>query len=242
MQIIYLRLKIPLHNKLLYFFKGVSDLLSKFREPISSLTHLLGAFLSTIGLILLIKYSLDTTNVYNTVMLSVFGVSSILLYCASSTYHKSLSSKKTIKVLRRVDHSMIYILIAGTYTPICLIALKGAIGTFLFLGIWLLALIGILMKIVWFDAPRWLYTGFYILIGWLSIFAVVPIIKAVSIGGFMWLLAGGLFYTAGGIIYATKWPKINLKLFGFHEIFHIFIMLGSLCHYILMFKYIMYIN
>jgi hemolysin III len=217
-------------------------LLSKFREPISSLTHLVGAFLSLIGLILLIKYSLDTSNVYNTIILAVFGISSILLYSASSTYHKSLSSAKVIKVLRRVDHSMIYVLIAGTYTPICLIALKGTVGTFLFLGVWLLAFIGILLKIVWFDAPRWLYTGFYILMGWISVFAVVPIIRAISFGGFMWLLAGGLFYTIGGVIYATKWPKINLKLFGFHEIFHIFIMLGSLCHFVLMFKYIMYIN
>ena len=217
-------------------------MLSKFREPISSLTHLLGAFLSLIGLILLIKYSLDTSNVYNTITLAVFGVSSILLYSASSTYHQCLSSEKVIKVLRRVDHSMIYVLIAGTYTPICLIALKGRIGTFLFLGVWLLAFIGILLKIVWFDAPRWLYTGFYILMGWISVFAIVPIIRAVSIGGFIWLLAGGLFYTIGAVIYATKRPKINLKLFGFHEIFHIFIMLGSLCHYILMFKYIMYLN
>ena len=217
-------------------------MLSKFREPISSLTHLVGAILSTIGLILLIKYSLDTTNTYNTIILAVFGISSILLYCASSTYHKSLSSEKVVKILRRVDHSMIYVLIAGTYTPICLIALKGTIGTFLFLCIWLLAFIGIILKIVWFDAPRWLYTGFYILMGWISIFAIVPIIKAVSLGGFMWLLAGGFFYTVGGIIYATKRPKINLKLFGFHEIFHIFIMLGSVCHYILMFKYIMCIN
>jgi hemolysin III len=137
---------------------------------------------------------------------------------------------------------MIYVLIAGTYTPICLIALKGNIGTFLFLGIWLLAFIGILLKIIWFDAPRWLYTLFYILMGWISVFAIVPIIKAISLGGFMWLLAGGLFYTIGAIIYATKRPKINLKFFGFHEIFHIFIMLGSLCHFILMFKYIMYID
>ena len=217
-------------------------MLSKFREPISSLTHLLGAFLSLIGLILLIKYSLDVSNAYNTIILAVFGVSSILLYCASSTYHQCLSSEKVIKILRRVDHSMIYVLIAGTYTPICLIALKGRIGTFLFLGVWLLAFIGILLKIVWFDAPRWLYTGFYILMGWISVFAIVPIIRAVSLGGFMWLLAGGLFYTIGAVIYATKRPKINLKFFGFHEIFHIFIMLGSLCHYILMFKYIMYLN
>jgi hemolysin III len=217
-------------------------LLSKFREPISSLTHLLGAFLSAIGLILLIKYSLDKTNVYNAIILAVFGISSILLYSASSTYHKSTSSKKVIKVLRRVDHSMIYVLIAGTYTPICLIALKGTIGTLLFLVIWILALIGIVLKVVWFDAPRWLSTGFYILMGWISIIAIVPIIKAISLGGFMWLLAGGLFYTVGGVIYATKRPKINLKFFGFHEIFHIFIMFGSLCHYILMFNYIMYIN
>ena len=217
-------------------------MLLKFREPISSLTHLLGAFLSLIGLIFLIKCSLDVTNVYNTIILAVFGVSSILLYCASSTYHQSLSSQRVIKVLRRVDHSMIYVLIAGTYTPICLIALKGTTGTLLFLGIWLLAFIGILLKIVWFDAPRLLYTSFYVLMGWISVIAIVPIVKAISIGGFMWLLSGGLFYTTGAIIYATKRPKINLPLFGFHEIFHIFILLGSLCHFVLMFKYIMYIK
>jgi hemolysin III len=220
----------------------VIHLLSKFREPISSLTHLVGAFLSVVGLIFLIKFSLDASNWYNAIILSVFGISSILLYSASSTYHKSRSSLKVIKILRRVDHSMIYVLIAGTYTPICLIALKGNIGTILFIVIWLLAFIGILLKIIWFDAPRWLYTLFYILMGWISVFAIVPIIKAISLGGFMWLLGGGLFYTVGGIIYATKRPKINLKFFGFHEIFHIFIMLGSLCHFILMFKYIMYIN
>ncbi|MBU3188657.1 hemolysin III family protein [Clostridium bowmanii] len=200
-------------------------MLSKFREPISSLTHLVGAILSAIGLILLIKYSLNTTNPYNAVILAVFGISAILLYCASSIYHKSTSSKKVIKVLRRVYHSMIYVLIAGTYTPICLIALKGTLGTILFLAIWFLALVGIILKIVWFDAPRWLYTGFYILMGWISVVAIVPIIKAISLGGFICLLVGGLFYTVGGVKYATKWPKINLKLFGFHEIFHIFIML-----------------
>ena len=185
---------------------------------------------------------MNTTSIYNTVMLAVFGISSILLYCASSTYHQSLSSQKVIKILRRIDHSMIYVLIAGTYTPICLIALKGTIGTLLFFGICTLAIVGIILKIVWFDAPRLLYTGFYILLGWISIIAIVPIIKAVSLGGFMWLLSGGLFYTVGAIIYAIKRPTLNLKLIGFHEIFHIFIMLGSTCHFILMFRYIMYIN
>ena len=189
-------------------------MLSKFREPVSSLTHLLGAFLSLIGLIVLMKYSLALTNAYNTIMLAVFGISSILLYSASSTYHQSLSSQKVIEILRRVDHSMIYVLIAGTYTPICLIALKGTIGTLLFLGIWILAFVGIILKIVWFDAPRILYTSFYILMGWISVIAIVPIIKAISLAGFMWLLSGGIFYTIGAIIYATKRPKINLPFLG----------------------------
>lgn len=213
----------------------------KFRDPISGFTHLIGAFLSLIGMVILIRLSIYKHSSWAILAFSIFGISLILLYSASSTYHIAKVSEKVINVLRRIDHSMIYILIAGTYTPICLLALKGTLGFTLFTIVWVLALTGVIFKMCWFNCPRKLSTLFYIVMGWLVIFFIVPIIKAISINGFMWLLMGGVFYTIGGIIYALKWPKINSKLFGFHELFHIFVMLGSLCHYYLMLRFVMFL-
>lgn len=214
---------------------------SKFREPISGLTHLFGAILSILGLTLLIQYSIITSKNSNIPTLIIFGISLILLYTASTVYHLVTVSEKAIKVLRRIDHSMIYVLIAGTYTPICLIALKGSLGSALCTAIWILALAGIMLKVFWFNAPRWLYTFFYVFMGWLAIFAIYPLTKALSFNGVLWLIAGGVSYTVGAVIYATKWPKITSKLFGFHEIFHIFVLIGSFCHFWMMFKYVMYL-
>ncbi|WP_027623107.1 PAQR family membrane homeostasis protein TrhA [Clostridium lundense] len=216
-------------------------MLKKFRDPISGFTHLIGAFLSFIGLVLLLKLSIYKDSSWAIIAFSIFGISLILLYSASSTYHIARVSQKVINILRRIDHSMIYILIAGTYTPICLLALKGTLGITLFTIVWILAFTGVMFKMFWFNCPRVLSTLFYIIMGWLVVFFIVPIIKAISIKGFVWLLIGGIFYTVGGIIYALKWPKINSKLFGFHEIFHIFVMLGSLCHYYLMVKFVMFL-
>jgi len=214
---------------------------SRFREPVSGLTHLFGAILSILGLMLLIQYSVIVSKNNNIPTLIIFGISLILLYTASTIYHLVTVSEKAIKVLRRIDHSMIYILIAGTYTPICLIALKGTLGSGLCTAIWLLALTGIILKIFWFNAPRWLYTFFYVFMGWLAIFAIYPLSKAISYNGVLWLIAGGVSYTVGAVIYATKWPKITTKFFGFHEIFHIFVLIGSFCHFWMMFKYVMYL-
>lgn len=214
-------------------------MLSKFREPISGLTHLFGAILSILGLAILIQYSITTSKGSNIATIIVFGISLILLYTASSVYHLVTASEKAIKVLRRIDHSMIYILIAGTYTPICLIALKGRLGSSLCTAIWILALAGILLKIFWFNAPRWLYTFFYVFMGWLAVFAIFPLAKAISISGVLWLIGGGVSYTIGAVIYAAKWPKITSEFFGFHEIFHIFVLLGSFCHFWMVFKYVM---
>jgi len=209
-------------------------MLSKFREPVSGLTHLFGAILSILGLNILIQHSVIT---YKSSLI-VFGISLILLYTASSVYHLVYASDKAIMVLRRIDHSMIYILIAGTYTPICLIALKGHLGSILCIAIWALALTGIILKIFWFNAPRWLYTFFYVFMGWIAVFAIYPLLKAISFSGVLWLMAGGISYTIGAVIYAAKWPKITSELFGFHEIFHIFVLLGSFCHFWMIFKYV----
>lgn len=214
---------------------------AKLREPVSGLTHLFGVFASIVGLVILIVYSATQSSAWHIVTFSIFGASLILLYSASSIYHLASVSQKAINILRRVDHSMIYLLIAGSYTPICLIALRGAWGWSIFGTIWGLTIIGIIIKNFWFNAPRWLSTLFYIFMGWLVIIAIYPLNKVFSPGAMAWLFAGGVAYTVGGVIYATKWPKINLKYFGFHEIFHIFVLAGSFCHYWLMFKYVLYL-
>jgi len=210
----------------------------KFREPVSGLTHLFGALASTFGMILLIQYSVSEKNLLNIIVSIIFGISLILLYSASAVYHLTRASEKAIKILRRIDHSMIYVLIAGTYTPICLIGLKGTLGWAFLVSIWTLAVAGILLKIFWFNAPRWLYTFFYVLMGWLAVFAIYPLVKSITLSGVLWLIAGGVSYTLGAALYATKWPKLTSKFFGFHEIFHIFVLIGSGCHYWLVLRYL----
>ena len=213
----------------------------KLREPVSGLTHLLGALASVVGLIVLIILSIKQRSPWHITAFSVFGASLILLYTASSVYHLTPGSEKIVKILRRIDHSMIYVLIAGSYTPICLIALRGVWGWSIFGTIWGLALIGIVVKNFWFNAPRWLSTSFYLLMGWLAVIAVYPMSKVIPTGGMLWLFVGGIAYTVGGIIYGTKWPNIKFKHFGFHEIFHLFTLAGSFCHYWLMLRYVLYI-
>lgn len=211
---------------------------AKFREPVSGLTHLFGVGISILGLIILINYTLKLNNLAHISAFVVFGVSLILLYSASSVYHLTSASQKVIKVLRRIDHSMIYILIAGSYTPICLIALRGKLGLTILAIIWCLAIFGILVKNFWFNAPRWLSTFFYIFMGWLVIVAIFPLAKVLTGIALTWLVVGGISYTIGGIIYGLQLPKMKNKYFGSHEIFHIFVLIGSFCHYWLVLKYV----
>ncbi|MCQ1530031.1 PAQR family membrane homeostasis protein TrhA [Lutispora saccharofermentans] len=210
----------------------------KLREPVSGLTHLAGAVLSVVGTVFLIAFAVSTGTPLNIASVSIFGASLILLYTASSLYHLLTVSKKAIGVLRRIDHMMIYVLIAGTYTPLCLIGLKGKLGLGLLIGVWSLAVLGIVLKLVWFNAPRWIYTSFYLIMGWLVIIAIIPLIKMIPSGGIWLLVAGGVFYTIGAVIYGAKWPFRKNNIFGFHEIFHIFVMLGSLFHYFFVLEYL----
>jgi hemolysin III len=133
---------------------------------------------------------------------------------------------------------MIFILIAATYTPVCLIPLRGPWGWSLFGSVWALAIVGIFLKLFWLQAPRWFSTTVYIIMGWLAIAGVWPLIKALHVGGFIWVLMGGLFYTVGAVIYMIKMPNPWPKFFGFHEIFHIFVMLGSISHFFVMYEYV----
>ena len=213
----------------------------KMREPVSGLTHLFGAILSLIGIIILIITCTENNMYSNIFALVIFGISLVGLYSASCVYHLVNISKKAIKILQRIDHCMIYVLIAGTYTPICLISLKGKTGIILLIIIWGMAIAGIALKILWFNAPRWLYTLFYVVMGWAAVFAIAPLSKVLPALAMFYLFAGGVAYTIGAVFYALKKPIFKNNIFGFHEIFHIFVLLGSAFHFALMFQYVLYL-
>lgn len=211
------------------------------KDPVSGYTHLAGVLLSIAGLVLLVYYSATNASAWHVVSFSIFGTSLILLYTASTLYHLLKISEKGTKVLRKIDHMMIYVLIAGTYTPLCLIPLRGGWGWSLFGSIWGIAVTGIILKGVWFNAPRWLSTVFYGVMGWLIVIAMYPLVKTIPAGGIGWLVGGGLAYTIGAVIYGIKKPNLT-PAFGFHEIFHIFVLIGSFCHFWVMYQYILFLG
>jgi hemolysin III len=203
----------------------------RLREPVNALTHLLGAVLSVIGLVMLIVAATEHGSARNVVAVSIFGASLVLMYCVSALYHASTLSERGLGHFQRIDHVMIYVLIAGSYTPICLIVLGGRLGMALLILVWTLAALGVFQKIVWMHAPRWLSTALYIGMGWIAVIIARPLIAAASPGFFLWLLAGGIAYTVGAVVYAKKWPRGGAKVFGSHEIWHLFVMAGSFAHY-----------
>lgn len=209
------------------------------REPVNGFTHLAGAILSFVGLLaLVIKTTITSPSIVNIAAVIIFGISMILLYSASATYHLVVSSDRVIKFLRKLDHSMIFILIAGSYTPFCLIALKGVHGWTLFSIISTIAIAGVLFKMLWFKCPRWISTSIYIGMGWMALFIISPLYSAISPRGVFFLALGGLFYTIGGVIYGIKPKCLKFKYLGYHEIFHIFVLLGSLTHFFCVFNYV----
>lgn len=209
------------------------------KEPGNTITHLIGAVLSLAGLIYMLYQGISSGSGLYLAGGLIFGLSLLALYSASTIYHWVPGSERLTKALRQVDHAMIYVLIAGTYTPICLITLKGMLGTLLLIGVWSLAAAGIVVKLLWMSAPRWLYTGFYLFLGWLAVFFIWPIYKAMPLAGFVCLISGGLLYTVGSIIYAKKSEALRLAHLGFHEIFHLFILAGSTAHFVMISRFVM---
>ena len=189
---------------------------------------------------LLIKAANEPGKIY-IVSLAIYAASLILLYAASTTYHTFDISKKANTILKKIDHMMISVLIAGSYTPICLIVLKGKTGIILLSIVWGIALIGILIKAFWVYCPKWVSSVLYIGMGWTCVLAFTQILNNMSPAAFGWLLAGGIIYTVGGVIYALKVPIFNSrhKNFGSHEIFHLFVMGGSACHFIVMYAFVL---
>jgi hemolysin III len=210
------------------------------KDPGSAITHFIGMVMAIIGTAPLIMKATHSGDIIHVVSLSIFIISMILLYGASTAYHTFDISDEFNKVLKKLDHCMIFILIAGSYTPLCLIVLHGKTGYMLLSLVWGIAFCGIIFKLCWVTCPKWISSVLYIAMGWVCVLAFPQILNALSKEAFMWLLSGGIIYTIGGVIYALKLPIFNSihKNFGSHEIFHLFVMGGSLCHYIMMYNYI----
>lgn len=209
------------------------------REPGSAITHFVAMVLAAGASVPLLHKAAALGPIYLTAML-IFISSMILLYGASATYHSANLSEKAIKRLRKLDHAMIFILIAGSYTPVCLLILKPAQGLPLLAAVWAIAIAGIGIKLLWITCPKWFSSIIYIAMGWMCLFVFGPIVHTLPTEAFLWLLAGGIIYTIGGVIYALRLPIFNArhKNFGSHEIFHLFVMAGSFCHFIFMYRYV----
>ncbi len=214
----------------------------KLREPVSALTHFVGMILAVVGLVMLIMESVSPARPLHIVAFSIFGGAMFLVYTASTLYHWLSVSPAAVARLRKLDQAMIYLLIAATYTPVCLIPLRGLWGWSLLGIVWGLALFGILMRIYWRSFPDWFSITTYVFMGWIVVVASWPIVKALQTGAVVWIAVGGLFYTVGAVIHALQRPNPFPKIFGFHEIFHLFVMMGSFSHFWVMYQYITLYN
>lgn len=212
---------------------GRSRVTMRLREPVSGLTHAAGAVVSAGGLVALLRSPAAAESPWAMLGLAIFGASLVLLYTASALYHSLPLGKRAVAILRRIDHSMIYVLIAGTYSPICLVSLRaaGAWGWGLFATVWGLAALGIGAKLLWFHMPQWATVLPYVGMGLLAVPLLPVMIRAVPVGALAWIGVGGAFYLMGAAVYALKWPRLAAGRFGFHELFHLLVMAGSFGHF-----------
>ena len=217
------------------------NLSEHIKDPGSAITHFIGMLMAIFAAVpLLIKAAHEPSRIY-IISIAIYAASLILLYAASTTYHTFDRSKKVNTILKKIDHMMISVLIAGSYTPICLLVLKGRTGIILLTIVWTFAIAGILIKAFWVYCPKWISSVLYIGMGWTCVLAFTQLLNTLSPAAFGWLLAGGIIYTVGGVIYALKLPIFNSrhKYFGSHEIFHLFVMAGSACHFVVMYTFVL---
>jgi hemolysin III len=205
-------------------------MLSKLREPVNGLTHLGGAILGFLGMIAMLFVARgDPTKI---VSVLVYSLGLMAMFLASGIYHTAMVKPDILQILRKIDHSAIFLLIAGTYTPFCLLAFKGFWHWGLLVLIWAIAAIGILVKVFYINSPRWLHTGIYIVMGWLCVMAAPQMPSVLPLAATVGLFVGGILYTLGAVVYATKILDFIPGKFGFHEVWHIFVLLGALAHFI----------
>lgn len=210
------------------------------REPGSALTHFIGMMLAAFAAVPLLVKAGVSSGSRNLLAMAIFMGSMVLLYGASTAYHSVNLTGRWLRLFRKLDHMMIFVLIAGSYTPVCLIVLGGQVGYALLALVWGIALAGMIIKACWITCPKWFSSVIYIAMGWVCVLVFGRLVHTLPPAGFLWLLAGGIIYTAGGIIYALKLPIFNArhKDFGSHEVFHLFVMGGSICHFIFMYLYV----
>ena len=211
-----------------------ADTMFHIKDPGSSITHFIGFICAILATpCLLIYASARHIGLAGLVSLSVFMISMILLYGASTAYHTFIVQPHTEKILKRIDHMMIFVLIAGSYTPVCAMVLPQPIGTILLAVIWGLAFAGMVLKLFWVTCPKWFSSIIYIAMGWACVFVMPQLYVSLPRQAFLLLALGGIIYTIGGVIYAMKLKVFNERFpkFGSHEVFHVCVMLGSLCHY-----------
>ena len=206
------------------------------KEPFNSYSHMLGVLLSVVALVALVVQSSGYPA--RVIGFSIYGASLILLYAASTTYHWLHLSPRGEDFLRRLDHVAIFLLIAGSYTPLCLVTLRGGLGWSLFAIVWTIAAAGTVLKLFFPHLPAWATAALYVGMGWLAIFAIGPLVRSLPPSGLVWLFAGGLAYTGGAVIYALERPDPFPSIFGHHEIFHIFVLAGSALHFVFMARYV----
>ena len=207
------------------------------REPGSALTHFIAMLLALCAAVPLLVRAAVHSGVKSLTAMTVFMISMVLLYAAS---HSVNCSGRILRIFRKMDHMMIFVLIAGTYTPVCLLTLPKPSGLMLLAAVWGIALVGIFIKGFWITCPKWFSSVLYIAMGWSCLSVLGQLFSLLPLHAFLWLLAGGLIYTAGGIIYALRLPLFDARhpMFGLHEIFHLFVMAGSLCHFVFMLCYL----
>ncbi len=210
------------------------------REPGSAITHFIAMMLAVFAAVPLLIKTGSPTGSQNFVAMTIFISSMILLYGASATYHTVNFTGSRLRIFKRIDHMMIFVLIAGSYTPVCLMVLEKPIGLKMLTLVWSIALVGMLVKAFWVTCPKWFSSIIYISMGWVCVLVFGQLWSTLPKGGFMLLLVGGIIYTVGGIIYALKLPIFNAKHkdFGSHEVFHLFVMGGSICHFAFMYLYL----
>ena len=210
------------------------------REPGSAITHFIAMMMAVFAAVPLLVIAGVQSGQENFLAMAIFMGCMILLYGASATYHSVDLTGKSLRVFRKLDHMMIFVLIAGSYTPVCLIVLGGKLGYTLLALVWGIAAVGMIVKACWITCPKWFSSVIYIAMGWVCVLVFGPLLKTLSTPAFLWLLAGGIIYTVGGVIYALKLPIFNAKhkFFGSHEVFHLFVMGGSVCHFIFMYLYV----
>ena len=210
-------------------------------RPWSAITHGAGALLGVLGTVLLLRRAVALGRGADALAaFLIYGLSMVGLYTASTLYHCLRTGVKGRIALRKYDHISIYFLIAGSYTPICALLLPQDGGRPMLAAVWAVALAGTALALAWISAPRWLTAGTYLVMGWMALFLLPSLLRRLPAEGMLWLVLGGALYTVGGVLYAVKWPLRDSPRFGCHEIFHVFILLGSVAHFFLMYRVVVF--